>query len=57
MIVDKAEVSDDEEDHGDYQLHRLNEESEIEALKVRKSGNWFDQYQLVRKSEKRVELS
>ncbi|KAK3674982.1 hypothetical protein LTR78_005326 [Recurvomyces mirabilis] len=54
-ILEIGEVSDDEEEFGDYQAIRQQQWEETrEKKRVESGGNWFDQYQSVRKSFKEV---
>ena len=55
MIEDMAEVSDDEEEYGDFQYQRI-EENDINAARVAAGGSWFDEYQTVRKTKKEVRV-
>lgn len=56
MIEDMADHSDDEEIYGDFQYQRNELENEIAGGKPWKGTNWFDEYQLVRLTEKQVLL-
>ena len=56
LIEDVAEVSDDEENYGEFQGQRL-EQKDPKRKKVKSEGeSWFDQYQLVRKTNTKVVL-
>ncbi|KAK4555170.1 hypothetical protein LTR86_007936 [Recurvomyces mirabilis] len=56
-ILEIGEVSDDEEEFGDYQaIRQQRREESQEQKRVESGGNWFDQYQSVRKSFKEVRL-
>ena len=48
MIEDVAEASDDEEAYGQFQHEQ---EYEVEEHTWRRTWNWFDEYQTVRKSD------
>ncbi|KAK3680694.1 hypothetical protein LTR37_021107 [Vermiconidia calcicola] len=52
VIEDIAEVSDDEETLGDFQTQRVEQEREIRGNRIRMGASWFDEYQLVRKTDK-----
>lgn len=54
VIEDIAEVSDDEEIYGDFQMQRVVDDDVVEA-KIRSGDrNWFDEYQTVRKTNKEI---
>ncbi|TKA76875.1 hypothetical protein B0A55_03197 [Friedmanniomyces simplex] len=60
FVIDEiAEVSDDEEDYGDFQeMRNAREEMREEAREEAhwQGGSWFDEYQTVRKTKREVEL-
>jgi hypothetical protein len=56
VIEDMAGVSDDEEDFGDFQYQRMEQEDEIRSQRLHKGGSWFDEYQMVRKSHKDLDM-
>lgn len=52
VIEDMAEVSDDEETYGQFQLQRIEKDTEIREREERHMNvgeSWFDEYQTVRK--------
>ena len=51
VIEDMADVSDDEEDFGDFQHERVEQENEIRERPRETGGSWFDEYQTVRKTK------
>ena len=57
MIEDMADVSDDGEEFGDFQYQRIEQENEISNGRLAAGGNWFDEYQTVRKTKDGLELS
>jgi len=57
VVEDMAENSDDEELYGDFQYQRIEQENEIqEARSTKKGASWFDEYQLVRKSDDELDF-
>lgn len=61
VIEEVGEVSDDEEDYGEYQALRQEQGQKVQESKNRKpakvGGSWFDEYQTVRNSNKEVRVN
>ena len=57
MIEEIGEVSDDEEVYGDLQEMRTDRDDEIREHFVEHGGNWFDEFQLVRKTNHGVKMA
>ena len=45
VIEDVAEVSNDEEEYGDFQVHRAEGVDEAREERLRLGGHWLDEYQ------------
>ncbi|KAK5126771.1 hypothetical protein LTR85_009705 [Meristemomyces frigidus] len=54
VIEEIGEVSDDEEEYGEFQSARKEDGREIYSADQEKGGSWFDEYQTVRKSNKEL---
>lgn len=54
VVEDMADNSDDEEMYGDFQYQRIEQDEEVTDGKLWKGTSWFDEYQLVRKTDKHV---
>lgn len=52
VIEEIGEVSDDEEEYGDFQAARVGQEREVRERRLDAGGSWFDEYQTVRKTKK-----
>ena len=50
VIEEIAEISDDEEVHGEFQHQRIEREREIQEHIVENGGSWFDGFQTVRRT-------
>jgi hypothetical protein len=57
VVEDMAEVSDDEELHGEFQHQRIEQEFEIQEGGSAQRTCWFDEYQTVRKSDSELDFS
>lgn len=57
VIEEIGEISDDEEDYGDYQKQRQEVDNEVKVWdgeETEKSGSWFDEYQASRRMEAKI---
>ena len=54
VVEDMTEVSDDEEQHDEFQYQRIEQEGEIPQHKKAVGGGWFDEYQTARKMEEQL---
>jgi hypothetical protein len=57
VIEEIGDVSDDEEDYGEFQGLRAEQENEWEAYRSEsEKASWFDEFQTVRTTKKQVRV-